>query len=338
MGVRITPEIRRPTHITDHFYLQATSAESNVGSVAAALGEPVKVLTAFVAQSPISEFIRSSLRGRGMDVEGPMREQGGPWGYRHQFNIADSGFGNRAPRVWNDRAGEVGLTLRASDFDLERIFGDEGVRLIHLSGLVAALSADTSQFCLDLVDVAKRYGTVVSFDLNHRASFWRDREIELRAAFTHIASQADILIGNEEDFQLALGVDGPGVGDVDDLTGFPDMIERVRQSFPDVACIATTLRTVESANRHMWGALVWHDGQIHRAQQRPIEVMDRVGGGDGFVGGFLYGLLRGWEPEKAMQFGWATGAMAVMTLDDYVLPADEAQVWGVWNGNARVQR
>lgn len=338
MGVRITPEERRPTHVADRFYLQATSAESNVGSVAAALGEPVMALTAFVEGSPISQFIRSSLAARGIAVEGPERPQGGPWGYRHQFNIADSGYGNRAPRVWNDRAGEVGLTLAASDFDLERIFGAEGVRLIHISGLIAALSPDTCQFCLDLVAAAKRHGTVVSFDLNYRASFWRERPDELRAAFRQIASQADILIGNEEDFQLALGIAGPAAGDADDLAAFPAMIDRARESFPEVQCVATTLRSVDTANHHQWGAMVWHDGEIHVAHQRPIEVMDRVGGGDGFVGGFLYGLLQGWDAERAMRFGWATGAMAVMTLDDYALPADEAQVWAVWDGNARVQR
>ncbi|HCG36691.1 MAG TPA: 2-keto-3-deoxygluconate kinase, partial [Clostridiales bacterium] len=118
-------------------------------------------------------------RSRYMEYEGKEVEQGGPWGYRHQFNIADSGYGTRGPRVQNDRAGEVGRTLSIKDFDLDRIFGQEGVQILHLSGLIGALSPETSQFCLELARAAKKYGTLISFDLNHRASFWQGREEEL---------------------------------------------------------------------------------------------------------------------------------------------------------------
>ena len=121
--------------------------ETNVASIASYLGLPVKVLTTFVKGSPIAAFIKSNLNARHMDYEGPEVAQGDPWGYRHQFNIADSGFGSRGPRVQNDRAGEVGRTLNVKDFDLERIFGEEGVQIVHLSGLIAALSPDTSEFC-----------------------------------------------------------------------------------------------------------------------------------------------------------------------------------------------
>lgn len=206
MGVRITPADRQPVHISHNYYMQATSAETNVASVPAALGLPVKVLTTFVEGSPIAAFIKADLRSRGMEFEGPEVPQGGPWGYRHQFNIADSGFGMRGPRVQNDRAGEVGRTLNVKDFDLDRIFGQEGVEVLHLSGLIAALSHETSVFCLELARAARRYGTRVSFDLNYRASFWKGREQELADTFREIASVADILIGNEEDFQLCLGV------------------------------------------------------------------------------------------------------------------------------------
>ena len=127
MGLRITPENGQPVQCSDVFHLQATSAETNVASVASYLGLPVKVLTTFVKGSPFASFIKSNLRARGMDFEGPEVAQGGPWGYRHQINIADSGYGSRGPRVWNDRAGEVGRTLNVKDFDLDRIFGQEGV-------------------------------------------------------------------------------------------------------------------------------------------------------------------------------------------------------------------
>jgi len=143
MGVRITPVNGQPVHCSDTYIMQATSAETNVASIASYLGLPVKVLTAFVKGSPIAQFIKNNLLSRHMTYEAKEVPQGGPWGYRHQFNIADSGFGLRGPRVYNDRAGEVGRTLSAKDFDLERIFGKEGVQILHLSGLIGALSPET---------------------------------------------------------------------------------------------------------------------------------------------------------------------------------------------------
>ena len=202
MGLRITPPDRMAVQNSNLFYLQATSAESNVLNVASSLGRECLVLTKFVEGSPMADFIKRQLRARNIRFEGKDVPQGGPWGYRHQFNIADSGFGLRAPRVWNDRAGEVGRMLSADDFDLDRIFGQEGVEIFHLSGLIAAMSEETTKCCLAIAKAAKKYGTLVSFDLNYRATFWKGREEELRGAFHEIASVADILIGNEEDFQL----------------------------------------------------------------------------------------------------------------------------------------
>jgi len=187
MGVRITPVNGQPVHGSDTFTMQVTSAESNVGSIASYLGLRVKILTNFVKDSPISAMIKSNLRSRHMEYEGRDVPQGGPWGYRHQFNIADSGYGSRGPRVHNDRAGEVGRILSVEDFDLERIFGKEGVQMIHMSGLFAALSPQTGKFCLELARAAKKYGTRISFDMNYRASFWKGREEELRGIFSEIA-------------------------------------------------------------------------------------------------------------------------------------------------------
>jgi len=341
MGVRITPDDRQPVHVSDRFTLQATSAESNVLSVSSHLGLPAKVLTNFVAGSPISAFIKANLRSRGIEFEGPDKPQGGAWGYRHQFNIADAGFGGRAPRVWNDRAGEVGRDLDLADFDPERLFTAEGVQLLHLSGLIGALSPASSRFCLDLARAARANGTLVSFDLNYRASFWKGREDELAEVFAELADASDILIGNEEDFQLALGIEGPEAGGkdlTDQLAGFEEMIGRVRTRFDRAQLFATTLREVVDANTHRWGALVVDAEGAHVAEPRPIAVLDRIGGGDGFVGGLLYGLLRGWPTEKAMQFGWASGAYAAGSLTDYASPADEDAVWSIWEGNARVVR
>ncbi|MBQ5973930.1 MAG: sugar kinase [Oscillospiraceae bacterium] len=340
MGVRITPADRQPVHISTDFKLQATSAESNVLNISASLGLRTKVLTAFVAESPIARFIQGDLRRRNIEYEGREVPQGGPWGYRHQFNIADSGFGARGPRVHNDRAGEVGLTISADDFDLDRLFRTEGVRVLHMSGLFAALSPGTASFCRTLARLAHETGTVISFDLNYRASFWAGREAELSEAFAEIASLSDVLIGNEEDFQLALGMAGPESGgkNVSATDSFRAMILEVKRRFPNAAVFATTLRQVLSANAHLWGALLLDGETWHRVEPREIQVLDRIGGGDGFVGGLLYGVLRGWDAEKCLQFGWASGALVTTLLTDYGEPADEDVIWSIWNGNARVKR
>jgi len=341
MGVRITPDNGQPVHASNHFSMQATSAETNVASVSSYLGLPVHVLTTFVKDSPIAAFIKHDLMSRGMTFEGKEVPQGGPWGYRHQFNIADSGYGSRGPRVHNDRAGEVGRTLDVKDFDLERLFGREGVQILHLSGLIAALSPETSRFCLELARAAKKHGTRIGFDLNYRATFWEGRKAELSAVFAEIASISDILVGNEEDFQLALGIKGPeagGKGLTSSIDSFKEMIGRVQKAFPNVSVYGTTLREVISVNRHLWGAILLAGDEWTVAEPREIGVLDRIGGGDGFVGGLLYGVLRGWAPEKWLQFGWASGALATTFLVDYCVPADEEMVWSVWKGNARVKR
>ncbi len=341
MGVRITPVNVQPVHSSDTFYMHATSAETNVASISSYLGLPVKVLTTFVKDSPVARFIKDNLAGRHMTYEGVDVEQGGPWGYRHQFNIADSGYGVRGPRVHNDRAGEVGKTLSVGNFDLDRLFAREGVQILHLSGLISALSPETGEFCLRLVNAAKRNGTIISFDLNHRASFWKNRESELRKIFTDIAASSDILIGNEEDFQLCLGIEGPEEGGkelAEKIEHFKEMIHRVKKAFPDTSVFANTLRQVVSTNHHLWGAIMLEGENWHIAEPREIYVLDRIGGGDGFVGGMLYAILRGWDPAKWIQFGWASGALATTSLTDYAQPADEEQIWSIWKGNARVKR
>ncbi len=341
MGVRITPENRMSAHNSDRFIMQATSAETNVLNVASSLGRECLALTKFVEGSPVAVFIKSQLRARNIRFEGASVPQGGPWGYRHQFNISDSGFGMRAPRVWNDRAGEVGRTLCIDDFDTERIFGREGVGILHISGLIAAMSPETTECCLALARQAKKHGALVSFDLNYRATFWKGREDELASAFGEIASCADILVGNEEDFQLCLGFKGPEAGGRDlraKIESFKAMIMQVGERYPNAGMFATTLRQVLSANEHLWGAIVLSGDRWYVEEPRAIQVMDRIGGGDGFTGGLLYGVLNGWDAGRCMQFGWACGALAASSLNDYAEPADEKQVWDIYAGNARVQR
>lgn len=341
MGLRITPVNGQPVHSSTIYNMQATSAETNVASISSYLGLSVKVLTTFVKGSPISHLIKDNLGSRRMQYEGVEVEQGDPWGYRHQINIADSGAGSRGPRVWNDRAGEVGRTLNVKDFDLDRIFGKEGVQIVHLSGLIGALSPQTSEFCLEIARTAKKYGSCISFDLNYRASFWKGRENELSEIFSEIASLSDILVGNEEDFQLCLGIEGPEAGGKDitaKIESFKEMINRVKKAYPNTSVYATTLREVMNTNTHLWGGIMAEGDNWHVVEPRQITVLDRIGGGDGFVGGLLYAVLRDWDPEKWIQFGWASGALATTFLTDYAQPADEEQIWSVWQGNARVKR
>jgi 2-dehydro-3-deoxygluconokinase len=341
MGVRITPENGQPVHAGTVFSMYTTSAETNVASVSSYLGLPVKVLTTFVKDSPIAQLIKNNLKSRNMVYEGKNIPQGGPWGYRHQFNIADTGYGSRGPRVQNDRAGEVGRTLNKKDFDFDRIFGKEGVQIVHLSGLIGALSPETGEFCLELSRAAKKYGTRISFDLNYRASFWKNREKKLREIFTEISSISDILVGNEEDFQLCLGVEGPEAGGKDlasKIDSFKEMIKNVKKKFSNASIFATTLREVINTNKHLWGAIMLEGENWHVVEPREITILDRIGGGDGFVGGLLYAVLKKWESEKWIQFGWASGALVTTLLTDYAQPSDEDQIWSIWQGNARVKR
>ena len=340
MGVRITPENRQPVAVSRNYSMQATSAESNVLAVSASLGLPCKVLTTFVKGSPIARFIQGELRLRNIDYEGKEIDAGGPWGYRHQFNIADSGFGARGATVTNDRAGEVGRTLNVKDFDLDRIFGTEGCAVVHMSGLIAALSPETAKFCVEIARAAKKYGTLISFDINYRESFWKDRKEELRAAFHEIASLADILIGNEEDFQLALGIAGPEAGgkDTSKIESFKEMIGRVQKEYPDASVFATTLRQVLDANRNTWGAIVWAEDEWFVEEPREISVLDRIGGGDGFASGLLYAILKEYPKEEWIQFGWAGGALAVTMLSDYCMPENEGVLRSIYAGNARISR
>lgn len=341
MGLRLIPENNQPFHCTRNFRMEVTSVESNVLSVSSYLGMPVKILTAFVKGSPVARMIKDDLAGRHMDYEGPEIEQIGPWGHRHQINMADTGFGVRGPLVHNDRAGEVARVLNVKDFDLERIFAEEGVQILYLSGMIAAISPDTGRLCLELARTAAKYGTKISFDLNHRASFWKNREEELREIFTEIAENSDILVGNEEDFQLCLGLKGPDAGGNElkvKIESYKKMIQEGRKRFPKAEVFATTLREVINTNTHLWGALLSTKKEWHVVEPREIRVLDRIGGGDGFMGGLLYAVLKNWKPEEWIHFGWATGAMVTSMLTDYAQPATEDQVWSIWEGDARVKR
>ena len=218
------------------------------------------------------------------------------------------------------------------DFDLDRNFGKDDVQIIQISGLIGALSPETEIFCLELARAAKKHGTRISFDLNYRASFWKNREKELSAIFAEIAGVADILVCNEEDFQLCLGIEGSEVGGKglkSKIDGFKGMIERVKKAYPNASTFATTLREVVDANHHLRGAIMAAGDEWHVVEPRDITVLDRIGGDDGFVGGMLYAILKGWEPEKWIQFGWASAALATTLPTNHGQPADEDQIWSI---------
>ena len=225
-------------------------------------------------------------------------------------------------------------------FDLVRIFEKEGVQILHMSGLIAALSPETSTFCLELARAAKKYGTRISFDLNYRATFWKNREKELAATFREIAGISDILVGNEEDFQLCLGVKGPEEGGKDLATkieSFKEMIARVKKTFPNASVYATTLRQVISVNEHLWGAIMAEGDNWHVVEPREIHILDHIGR-RWFCRWFIICNTKRLGAKKWIQFGWATGALATTVITDYGQPADEEQVWSIWKGNARVRR
>ncbi len=334
MGVRITPLERQPVHISNVFMMQATNAETNALSIASSLGLKTKVLTAFVKDSPISLFIKADLHKRGIDYDGVDVPQGGPWGYRHQFNIADSGYGYRAARVGCDRAGEVGLTLNIKDFDTHKIFKQDGAQIFFISGLVSALSVELTEFCLELAKAAKANGSKICFDLNYRDSMCCNRNQKMSQSYKEISKLCDIIIGNDIAFGRCLGIKTPKVGAKNIVIDeYKDMLLSVKKDYPNAQTVISTLRQVTNSNENMWGAITLSDNDLTVIEPKHISVLDRIGGGDAFAGGFMYGYLKEWDIETCTKFGWACGAIATTLLEDYVTLFDENQVWEVFKNN-----
>ena len=233
--------------------------------------------------------------------------------------------------------------LKPGDFDWAEIFG-RGVRWFHSGGIFAALSETTSQLILEGMQAAKKAGAINSFDLNYRAKLWASVGGEAKAQQTlrQIVSHVDALIGNEEDLQKGLGIKGPemtakAASKLDPETFF-QMIERVVQQFPNVKMVATTLREVHSTNRHDWAAVLWLDGQRYVSPTCELDVLDRIGGGDGFAAGLIYGLIAGRSPEEALRLGWAHGALLTTFPGDVTMARLEEVEAFAKGGSARVQR
>jgi len=263
---------------------------------------------------------------------------------RNGLNFTERGFGVRGAVGISDRGNTAASQLKPGDFDWEHIFGKVGVRWLHTGGIFAALSDTTPQLVLEAVQAARKHGTIVSYDLNYRPSLWKSIGGQNRAQEVNreIAKYVDVMIGNEEDFTACLGFEVEGADEhisIIDVTAFKKMIEKAVKAYPNFKVTATTLRAVKSANRNDWSAICWAGGKFCEAPKREdLDILDRVGGGDSFASGLIYGLLQFNDPQKAVEYGAAHGALAMTTPGDTsmaTLKEVEALVKG---GSARVQR
>ena len=265
-------------------------------------------------------------------------------GARQGLNFTERGFGLRGAKGVSDRAHTAASEIQPGEVDWDGIFGREGVRWFHTGGIFAALSESTAEVVIEAMQAAKRHGTVVSYDLNYRPSLWKAiggpekaREVNRR-----IAPLVDVMIGNEEDFTACLGFEVEGMSD--NVTGlkleaFQAMIRKVLDTYPNFQAVATTLRDVVSATVNHWSAVLWHDGQFHKAVQRDnLEIFDRVGGGDSFASGLIYGFLTGKTAAEAVEYGAAHGALAMTTAGDTTMASLDEVEKLVGGGSARVDR
>jgi len=254
---------------------------------------------------------------------------------------SDRGFGVRAPVVFYNRSNEAAAQLKPGDFDWGAIFGG-GVRWAHSGGIFASLSPSTAELAAEFMEAAKAAGAVTSFDLNFREKLWKTQGGDRHAVerIGRIVENVDVLVGNEEDLQKGLGIPGPEVSVKSKLdpTVFFEMIENVVAKLPRVKVVATTLREVHSSSRHSWSAVAWINGKSFCAPAAELDVLDRVGGGDGFASGFIYGLMAGEAPEDAVRLVWAHGALLTTFPGDTTMATvDQVRAFAK-GGSARIQR
>lgn len=321
--------------------VHVSGGEYNVAAnLADCFGLKTGIATAMVNYG-IGELVQTRVREMGVKPFYKMFEHDGVRGPNIATVYSDRGQGVRPPVVFYNRANEAGAMLKPGDFDWPAIFR-EGVRWFHSGGIFAALSSTTSELIVEGMQAAKRAGAVVSLDLNYRAKLWKAAQgiDPPQKVLGKIASQIDCLIGNEEDMQKGLGISGPEVASKSELD--PDiffmMIDRVIEKFPNIRMVATTLREVHSTNRHDWGAVMWLDGKRYVSPTCHLDVVDRIGGGDGFAAGLIYGLLSGRSPDEALRLGWAHGALLTTFPGDVSMARlDEVEAFAK-GGSARVQR
>jgi len=337
---RVDPGIV-PFRKSTEWRVHVSGGEFNVAAnLSDCFGLKTGIVTAMV-DYPIGDLIAERVRAMGVRPFYKRFAHNGVNGPNMATVYSDQGYGVRAPVVFYNRSNEAAAQLKPGDFDWNAIFS-EGVRWLHSGGIFAALSETTGQVIIEAMKAAKAAGAVTSFDLNYRAKLWNlwggpDRA---QAVVRQIVEHVDVLVGNEEDLQLGLGIEGPKVSAKSKLdpSVFFGMIDQVIQKYPQVKVVATTLREVHSTNRHSWSAVAWVNGQTYTAPTAELDVYDRVGGGDGYAAGFFYGLLTGESPEEAVKLGWAHGALLTTTPGDTTMVTLEQVRSFAKGGSARIQR
>ena len=290
---------------------------------------------------PVGDLIAERVRAMGVKPYYKHFKHNGVSGPNMATVYSDRGFGVRAPVVFYNRCNEAAAQLKPGDFNWKEIFA-RGVRWVHSGGIFAALSPTTAELAADMMKAAKEAGAITSFDLNFREKLWSiaggaDKAVE---TINRIVEHVDVLVGNEEDLQKGLGIPGPEVAAKSKLdpSVFFGMIDSVTRKLPNVKIVATTLREVHTTNRHSWSAVAWINGQTYCAPTAELDVYDRVGGGDGYAAGFIYGLLNGESPEESEKLGWAHGArLTTFPGDTTRSTVDQVRAFAR-GGSARIQR
>lgn len=330
-----------PFRKATHCHIHVSGGEFNV---AANLSDCFRMKTALASAMvdyPIGDMIAERVRAMGVRPIYKHFEHNGATGPNMATVYSDRGAGIRPPVVFYNRANEAAAMLKPGDFDWKKIFAG-GVRWVHCGGLFAALSASTAALAAEMMKEAKAAGAITSFDLNFREKLWKisggiDHAVE---TLGKIVENVDVLVGNEEDLQKGLGIPGPEVAAKSKLdpTVFFEMINLVVKKHAQAKIVATTLREVHTTNRHSWSAVAWVNGKTYTAPTAELDVVDRVGGGDGFAAGFIYGLLTGAEPEEALKLGWAHGALLTTFPGDTTMATLEQVKAFAKGGSARIQR
>jgi 2-dehydro-3-deoxygluconokinase len=333
-------------HTARHFNASEGGGEYNVArGLRRCFGLKTALVTA-LADNAVGRLLEDLILQGGVDASFIrwVPDDGIGRSVRNGLNFTERGYGVRGAVGTPDRGHTAASQLKAGDIDWEHLFGKLGVRWFHTGGIFAALSGTTAEVIIEAAQAAKRHGTVVSYDLNYRPSLWKSIGGQKRAQAVNreIARYVDVMIGNEEDFTACLGFAVEGVDEhlqAVPIESFKKMIEAARQDFPNFQAIATTLRAVQSATINHWSAVLWSDGEFYASREyKALEIMDRVGGGDSFASGLIYGFLADKGPAAAVNYGTAHGALAMTTPGDTSM-ASLAEVEKLMRGgSARVVR
>mgnify|MGYP000002902898 CR=1 FL=1 len=330
-----------PFAFADHYQVHVSGGEYNVAANLARCFRMRTAIASAMVDNPLGEKVAASVRA--MNVRGIYRHfaYDGVRGPNIALVWSDRGQGVRPPVVFYNRANEAAALLKPGDFDWKSIFG-RGVRWFHSGGIFSALSATTPELVIEAMKEAHAHGAIVSFDLNYRAKLWAVAATGRKPSevLGRIVDHVDVLIGNEEDLQMGLGLPGPDIHSSSHLdpASFLKTIDQVHERWPNVKVVATTLRDVKSTNRHLWSAVLWIEGQHWLAPTAELDVHDRVGGGDGFAAGLIYGLLEGLDPEECLKLGWAHGALLTTFPGDTTMATLEQVQAFARGGSARIQR